>query len=84
MVGYSDSTKDAGRLAAAWALFRAQEDLAKLFKERDLPVKLVLFHGKGGSVSRGGGTQGKGEGREEEGERGERANNRVYSRCRVL
>ena len=84
MVGYSDSTKDAGRLAAAWALFRAQEDLAKLFKERDLPVKLVLFHGKGGSVSRGGGTQGKGEGREEEGERGERAKNRVYSRCRVL
>ena len=32
MVGYSDSTKDAGRLAAAWALFQAQEDLARLFK----------------------------------------------------
>ena len=57
MVGYSDSTKDAGRLAAAWALFKAQEDLAALFKERSHPVKLCLFHGKGGSVSRGGGTQ---------------------------
>lgn len=60
MIGYSDSSKDAGRMAAAWALFRAQEELVNLFSQRDLPVRLALFHGKGGSVGRGGGTQGRG------------------------
>ena len=58
MVGYSDSGKDAGRLAAGWALFRAQRNMVNVCKEKN--VKLCLFHGRGGSVSRGGGTQGRG------------------------
>ena len=54
MLGYSDSAKDAGLLAASWALYRAQEELAALF--RDAGVELVLFHGRGGGVGRGGGS----------------------------
>lgn len=53
MVGYSDSAKDAGRFAAAWDLYRAQEDIVAAC--RDSGVKLTLFHGRGGSVGRGGG-----------------------------
>ncbi len=53
MLGYSDSAKDAGRLAAAWALYRAQEDLVAATAERG--IRLTLFHGRGGTVSRGGG-----------------------------
>ncbi|KAG1676257.1 hypothetical protein FOA52_006475 [Chlamydomonas sp. UWO 241] len=53
MLGYSDSGKDAGRLAANWALYRCQEDLVKVFK--DAGIKLTLFHGRGGTVGRGGG-----------------------------
>jgi phosphoenolpyruvate carboxylase len=53
MIGYSDSAKDAGRVASAWALFRAQEDLVKICRERN--VDLTLFHGRGGTVGRGGG-----------------------------
>lgn len=53
MIGYSDSSKDSGRLAAAWELFQAQEQLAGVF--RDSGVELTLFHGRGGSVGRGGG-----------------------------
>jgi len=52
MIGYSDSGKDAGRLAAAWALFKAQNDLSTLAKEYG--VTLTLFHGRGGTVGRGG------------------------------
>ena len=52
MIGYSDSAKDAGFLGAAWAQFRAQEALAALFKDHG--IALTLFHGRGGSVSRGG------------------------------
>ncbi len=54
MIGYSDSGKDAGMIAASWALYRAQESLAELF--RDKGVELRLFHGRGGSVGRGGGS----------------------------
>jgi phosphoenolpyruvate carboxylase len=54
MLGYSDSAKDAGLLSASWALYRAQEALAALFHERS--VKLLLFHGRGGGVGRGGGS----------------------------
>ena len=53
MVGYSDSAKDGGRLAANWALYTAQEELVAV--ARDAGVQLTLFHGRGGSVSRGGG-----------------------------
>lgn len=49
----SDSGKDAGRLAAAWALYTCQEKLVAVCKEFD--VKLTLFHGRGGSIGRGGG-----------------------------
>ncbi len=53
MLGYSDSNKDGGYLAANWYLYRAQRRLAELSDE--LGVKLRLFHGKGGSIDRGGG-----------------------------
>ncbi|MCK6505317.1 phosphoenolpyruvate carboxylase [Myxococcota bacterium] len=53
MLGYSDSAKDAGRLAASWALYRAQEDLVAACDQAG--VTLTLFHGRGGSVGRGGG-----------------------------
>ncbi len=53
MIGYSDSSKDAGQLAAAWGQFKAQEQLTALCQARD--VRLTLFHGRGGTVGRGGG-----------------------------
>lgn len=53
MLGYSDSNKDGGFLAANWHLYRAQEDLAAA--GRDAGVDLLLFHGRGGAIGRGGG-----------------------------
>ena len=53
MIGYSDSAKDAGMMAAAWAQYQAQEKLVQVAKEYG--VSLTLFHGRGGTVSRGGG-----------------------------
>jgi phosphoenolpyruvate carboxylase len=53
MIGYSDSAKDTGLLAASWALYRAQE--AMLEACRTQGVTLTLFHGRGGTVGRGGG-----------------------------
>lgn len=53
MIGYSDSSKDAGQLAAVWAQYRAQESLSNIAKEKN--IRLRLFHGRGGTVGRGGG-----------------------------
>ncbi len=53
MIGYSDSNKDAGYLAANWALYHAQEKCAQVCREHH--VKLTLFHGRGGTIARGGG-----------------------------
>jgi phosphoenolpyruvate carboxylase len=53
MLGYSDSAKDAGQLAASWAQYRAQEALTAVARKHD--VKLTFFHGRGGAVGRGGG-----------------------------
>ena len=52
MIGYSDSAKDAGVLAASWAQYRAQEKLLELAREHG--VELMLFHGRGGTIGRGG------------------------------
>ena len=53
MVGYSDSGKDGGYLAAQWATYRAQEALAEVAREAG--IELTIFHGRGGSAGRGGG-----------------------------
>ncbi len=53
MIGYSDSNKENGYLAAQWSLYRNQKRLAAITDEHD--AELRLFHGRGGSISRGGG-----------------------------
>lgn len=52
MIGYSDSGKDAGILAAGWAQYQAQEQCVMIAKQ--FGIKITLFHGRGGSVGRGG------------------------------
>ncbi|MFO7320584.1 MAG: phosphoenolpyruvate carboxylase [Chloroflexota bacterium] len=53
MLGYSDSSKDGGYLASNWNLYTAQQTLAELCERYD--IRLELFHGRGGSIGRGGG-----------------------------
>jgi phosphoenolpyruvate carboxylase len=57
MLGYSDSNKDCGYLTANWALYQAQDDIARVCREHD--VRVTLFHGRGGSIARGGGPAAK-------------------------
>ncbi|ENC7031777.1 TPA: phosphoenolpyruvate carboxylase [Vibrio cholerae] len=52
MIGYSDSAKDAGVMAAGWAQYRAMEALVKVGEE--VGIELTLFHGRGGTIGRGG------------------------------
>lgn len=53
MIGYSDSNKDGGYLTSNWNLYLAQENLSRICENHK--IKLVLFHGRGGTVARGGG-----------------------------
>lgn len=53
MIGYSDSTKDGGYLAANWNLYQAQRRLAEMADQRG--IRLLFFHGRGGALGRGGG-----------------------------
>ncbi|MGQ8366636.1 phosphoenolpyruvate carboxylase [Glaciecola sp. 1036] len=52
MIGYSDSAKDAGSLAAGWAQYTSQEALVNLARQQN--IELTLFHGRGGTIGRGG------------------------------
>ncbi|UJF25409.1 phosphoenolpyruvate carboxylase [Suttonella sp. R2A3] len=54
MLGYSDSSKDGGILTSTWQLYRAQQNITQIAKQFGLHTR--LFHGRGGSVSRGGGS----------------------------
>ncbi len=57
MLGHSDSNKDCGYLAANWTLYRAQEEIAAVATAKKL--RITLFHGRGGSIARGGGPAAK-------------------------
>ena len=52
MIGYSDSAKDAGQMAASWAQYKAQEELVEVTEKYN--IALTLFHGRGGAAGRGG------------------------------
>ena len=53
MIGYSDSSKDAGKICASWHQYKAQEEIVKLGKR--FKINITFFHGRGGSAGRGGG-----------------------------
>ena len=53
MIGYSDSSKDAGKLSASWHQYKLQEEILKLAKKHK--IEIIFFHGRGGSAGRGGG-----------------------------
>lgn len=58
MIGYSDSNKDAGFVSANWELYKAQEEIARCCRAHG--VALTLFHGRGGTIARGGGPANQG------------------------
>jgi len=53
MIGYSDSNKDGGYLMANWSLYQAQEEITRVTQKHN--IKLTIFHGRGGTIARGGG-----------------------------
>ena len=53
MIGYSDSSKDAGKLSASWHQYKLQDEILKLAKK--YKIDITFFHGRGGSAGRGGG-----------------------------
>ncbi len=53
MIGYSDSNKDGGYLMANWSLYQAQEEITNIAQKHG--IKLTIFHGRGGTIARGGG-----------------------------
>jgi phosphoenolpyruvate carboxylase len=53
MIGYSDSNKDGGYLMANWSLYQAQEEITRMAQKHQ--VRLTIFHGRGGTIARGGG-----------------------------
>ncbi len=53
MIGYSDSNKDGGILSSSWLLYRSQKNVAKICEEHDVDFR--IFHGRGGTIARGGG-----------------------------
>jgi phosphoenolpyruvate carboxylase len=53
MIGYSDSNKDGGYLMANWSLYEAQEEITRIAQKHN--IKLTIFHGRGGTIARGGG-----------------------------
>ncbi len=53
MIGYSDSSKDAGKICASWHQYKAQEEIVNLAKK--FKIEVIFFHGRGGSAGRGGG-----------------------------
>jgi phosphoenolpyruvate carboxylase len=53
MIGYSDSNKDGGYLMANWSLYVAQEEITRVAQKHN--IKLTIFHGRGGTIARGGG-----------------------------
>jgi phosphoenolpyruvate carboxylase len=57
MIGYSDSNKDGGYLMANWSLYQAQEEITKT--AQSFNIKLTIFHGRGGTIARGGGPAGR-------------------------
>lgn len=58
MIGYSDSNKDGGFLSANWSLYQAQEEIAKVAQAHE--ITLTIFHGRGGTIARGGGPANRG------------------------
>ncbi len=58
MIGYSDSNKDGGYVMSNWALYQGQENITKVARKHD--IALTIFHGRGGTIARGGGPANRG------------------------